>query len=324
MRAYFFTTALLPLVLLCLSCTGVLSSFLIESQNYPQYFIRHNGFRIELWSGSRIPPVPKEDFLWTFVFPALNGNPNCYSILSSNMPNYYMRQRNFELWLDPLPSASSADRSLFNLDSSFCEVATNNGFYKMLQSVNYPNRYWRHQNFQLFLQAESPSDQLFVADSQFLPQSYLGGQVACPPGMPYRVSDVHLTLFLGDDDKEQDTTFNVRVLVNNQLAASYGLSFPVIDHVGSCPDCQFGWPDFSQHTIDLSYNRCNLLQPGNVAVVTYQITHEGGIFGDDIRLKGYDISISYLNGWTASCGTRGTWTLSGSSALSIPCQVVRN
>ena len=56
--------------------------------------------------------------------------------------------------------------SLFEQDATFCARASSYSGAVMLESVNYPGRYLRHQNFQLKLDPYQNSD-LYRADSAF-------------------------------------------------------------------------------------------------------------------------------------------------------------
>ena len=77
-----------------------------------------------------------------------------------NFPGYFMRHRGFELFLDKHEQTPS-----FEGDSSFIRVPAINGDPSMVsfQSVNYPDRYIRHQGFRLKVHPpdSSPDDFCF-------------------------------------------------------------------------------------------------------------------------------------------------------------------
>lgn len=85
------------------------------------------------------------------------------SFQSSNYPNYYLRHRNYELWLDAYESSD-----LYNNDSSFTVRSALNGQagFVSFESVNYPGYYIRHSNYLLYINQNDGSD-LFKSDSSF-------------------------------------------------------------------------------------------------------------------------------------------------------------
>ncbi|MEV0169917.1 AbfB domain-containing protein [Streptomyces sp. NPDC050803] len=84
---------------------------------------------------------------------------SCYSFTTAD--GTVLRHRDFAL------RAEHDDGTrLFEQDATFCPRASSHSGAIMLESVNYPGRYLRHQNFQLRLDPYQPSD-LYRADSAF-------------------------------------------------------------------------------------------------------------------------------------------------------------
>lgn len=73
---------------------------------------------------------------------------SCVSFESTNYPGYFLRHRNFKIYLDLL-----TQDQLFKIDATFYK---RNGLadsvYTSFESFNYPERFIRHKNFLLYLE----------------------------------------------------------------------------------------------------------------------------------------------------------------------------
>ncbi|CAH1785412.1 unnamed protein product [Owenia fusiformis] len=105
---------------------------------------------------------------WVVESPGLNGDPKTVSLSRKTGPyaGWYLRHSNFFLRVDDKNNPTAPD--------SFIEDATwrmiPNKYFKYyfsFQSVNYPNRYIRHEGFILKLHPDDWSE-LFSKDASFL------------------------------------------------------------------------------------------------------------------------------------------------------------
>ena len=142
-----------------------MTTFNFEANNPRGFFIRHRNFLGEL---TKLDEGPIDDF----GFMLEQRDPtrrNLVSFSSVNFPGKYLRHSNFRIRLDDIPpvTGNHATLFLFLQDSSFFQVpglANPKGF--SFQSINYPDRFLRHRDFDLFVEpANSPN---LAADATFL------------------------------------------------------------------------------------------------------------------------------------------------------------
>ena len=86
-----------------------------------------------------------------------------FRFTSKNYPGYYMRHRNYEMWLD-----HQGTSNLYRLDSSFKIVPGLIGQGISFQSKNYPGHYIRHSGFLCYIH-KSDGSTLFKKDASWLP-----------------------------------------------------------------------------------------------------------------------------------------------------------
>ena len=82
---------------------GKSGMYTIESVNFPNYYLRHAGFRCWLHALGNTE-LEREDSSFTII-PALNGDPSMISLRSSNFPNHYIstkRENPNEVWITPV------------------------------------------------------------------------------------------------------------------------------------------------------------------------------------------------------------------------------
>jgi len=90
------------------------------------------------------------------------------SFRSINYPDYFIRHKNGEAWIDP-----NDNTQLFKLDASFRVVpGLANPHAVSFESVNYPGEYLRHANNLIY---KNPNDhsELFHRDATFYPRKGL-------------------------------------------------------------------------------------------------------------------------------------------------------
>ena len=80
------------------------------------------------------------------------ADPACYSFEASNYPGAYLRHRGYRLRLD---GADGSD--LFGRDATFCAEPGHSGPGVSLRSLNYPDRYLRHVNSQVWIGSDGGS-----------------------------------------------------------------------------------------------------------------------------------------------------------------------
>jgi len=116
-----------------------------SSYNYPDRFIRHWEFRAKIEAD--VTNLADSQFR---VVTGLAGT-GTVSLESANYPGYYLRHKNFEVWVEKNDSTST-----FASDASFYQragLADSAGI--SYESYNYAGRYVRHYNYLLYVQAVS-------------------------------------------------------------------------------------------------------------------------------------------------------------------------
>ncbi|KPI24707.1 family 43 glycosylhydrolase [Streptomyces sp. NPDC048253] len=129
-----------------------------SSYNYADRFIRHWEYRARIEAG--VSPLADSQFR---VVTGLAGT-GTVSLESANFPGYYLRHKNFEVWLE-----KSDGTSAFASDASFYRragLADSAGV--SYESYNYAGRYVRHYNYVLHVQ--TPSTATDKGDATFYAQ----------------------------------------------------------------------------------------------------------------------------------------------------------
>jgi GH43 family beta-xylosidase len=114
----------------------------LKSYNLPDRFVRHYDFRARI--DSNVNPLADTQFR---IVPGLAGS-GTVSLESTNFPGYYLRHRNYELWVERADGTTT-----FRGDASFFRrtgLASSSG--ASFESQNLPGRYIRHSNSLLQLQ----------------------------------------------------------------------------------------------------------------------------------------------------------------------------
>ncbi|MFJ8539868.1 AbfB domain-containing protein [Streptomyces sp. NPDC093591] len=127
----------------------------VRSVNYPdRYWHASSGYvKLDAVGGSE----SREDS--TFKLVKGLANASCYSFATAD--GGYLRHRSFVL-----RSERNDGSAVFEQDATFCARSAGYSGAVMLESVNYPGRFLRHQNFQLKLDPYQHSS-LYLADSAF-------------------------------------------------------------------------------------------------------------------------------------------------------------
>jgi len=132
----------------------------LQSLNFTKRYARHRNFRGELTEISS--DLDKLDA--TFKVVQGLADSKYVSFESKNYPGYFLRHRNFELWLDRNDNSDP-----FKKDATFVLAAARASSacpaWSSLQSLNYPDRFVRHRNFVLYL--EQGSGEPFGSDATF-------------------------------------------------------------------------------------------------------------------------------------------------------------
>jgi hypothetical protein len=153
------------------SSNTVVAKTTLESLNYPGYFVRHQDYRGKI---NPFNPSQRNLFIRDASFKQVAGlsapsDPSLVSFESENYPGYYLRHRNYEIWLD-----KNNNTDLFRKDASF---KVHDGLaqpsaidrpyqYVSFESTNYPGYFIRHQNYLLRIDKDNGS-QLFKKDATF-------------------------------------------------------------------------------------------------------------------------------------------------------------
>ncbi|MFG2790807.1 AbfB domain-containing protein [Streptomyces sp. NPDC048419] len=127
----------------------------VRSVNYPDRYWHVSGDLVKL------DPIGSAAARRDATFTVVKGlaDASCYSFATAD--GTYLRHRDFLL-----RSEHDDGSALFGQDATFCPRTSSYSGAVMLESVNYPGRYLRHQNFQLKLDPYQQND-LYRADSAF-------------------------------------------------------------------------------------------------------------------------------------------------------------
>lgn len=113
-----------------------------KSYNFPDRFIRHYDLRARI--DANVTRLADSQFR---IVLGLAGS-GTVSLESANYPGYYLRHKNFELWLE-----RNDGSSLFRGDGSFYRRAgLADGAAVSFESYNFSGRYLRHSNNLLYIQ----------------------------------------------------------------------------------------------------------------------------------------------------------------------------
>ncbi|GAP49604.1 alpha-N-arabinofuranosidase [Streptomyces azureus] len=129
-----------------------------SSYNFPDRFIRHYDYRARI--EANVTKLADSQFR---VVPGLAGS-GTVSLESANLPGYYLRHKNFEVWLERNDgSAQFASDATFHRRAGLADSAG-----VSYESYNYPGRYVRHWEYLLNVQAVSTATDR--ADATFYAQ----------------------------------------------------------------------------------------------------------------------------------------------------------
>ena len=132
----------------------------LKSNNYPDRYLRHQGYRIKLHpnDGSELYRLDSS----FRIVPGLAGTG--ISFESENYPNHYIRHRNYECHID-----KSDGSDLFKKDASWNpKPGLANAQGVSFESVNYPEFFMRHSGFLGRIDRRDGSA-LFDQDATWLP-----------------------------------------------------------------------------------------------------------------------------------------------------------
>jgi hypothetical protein len=118
-----------------------------QSVNFPQHFLRHQNWLLEITEIK----TELDQFDASFeIVPGL-ADINGVSFQSVNYPGHYVRHSNFRLRID-----KPTDEALFKADATFhIEAGLADPTKSSFRSHNFPDRYIRHRNFHVFLDPKS-------------------------------------------------------------------------------------------------------------------------------------------------------------------------
>jgi len=135
----------------------------LQAYKPQDYYMRHVGFV------GRISPAKSDQDVKDANFRIVPGlaNKNCISFESTNVRDHYLKHAFFRIVL-----AKRLDEQKFREDATFCIVwglhkTSRSGADSMsFRSYNFPNRYIRHRNFELWLD-QYENTALFRDDATF-------------------------------------------------------------------------------------------------------------------------------------------------------------
>ncbi|WP_353736664.1 AbfB domain-containing protein [Leptolyngbya sp. UWPOB_LEPTO1] len=174
-----------------------------SSLNFSERYIRHSSF-LGYLSDPRLPnPNTKVEFEdATFdVLPGFSCRQNIpsVSIRSRNYPKRWMRHSFWRIRFDEYDQGAQPS-DLFKKDASFEMVVPGlAGQCVSFRSVNYPDRYIRHRNFELWLDVLENTD-LFRRDATFCKQPPRAGyyratdESSKPPDTPPTIPTISVSL----------------------------------------------------------------------------------------------------------------------------------
>merc|ERR1711998_527268 len=137
--------------------SGDFSTITFKSFNFPDHGMRHQNFEgfLHPIEGDGIP----DDF--AFVLCKGNADRQKVSFQSVNFPGFFLRHQNFRVFLHEHDGSDLFDSdSTFEFVSPNCGDAADSCFFSF-RSVNFPDRYLRHKNFERFLHDTEDNDDFY-------------------------------------------------------------------------------------------------------------------------------------------------------------------
>ncbi|KAJ3423537.1 alpha-l-arabinofuranosidase b [Anaeramoeba flamelloides] len=120
-----------------------------ESKNFPGYYLIHSNFRmrIEKLSNEKEPEFFKKDCSFKIVSGL--ADESFKSFESINYPGYYIRHKNFHLYLEQNTEELFKKDCTFKITQGNSQNSNqqNETEYISLQSFNYPRHFIRHRNY---------------------------------------------------------------------------------------------------------------------------------------------------------------------------------
>jgi hypothetical protein len=137
----------------------------IRPINFPELYLRHRNFEVWIDPGPAQYSEPFDhDSTWAIV--AGLASPELVSFRASNVEyqNYYLRHRNFEFFLDPLPPQGDPGLEQFVNDATFIWEPTMS--FRAV-NANLQNFFMRHNFWRVKLHQRpaGPENSQFEADS---------------------------------------------------------------------------------------------------------------------------------------------------------------
>ncbi|MEV4846531.1 family 43 glycosylhydrolase [Micromonospora matsumotoense] len=128
----------------------------LRSDNQPDRFVRHWEYRARL--EANVTNLADSQFR---LVPGLAGG-NTVSLESTNFPGYYLRHRNWEVWVERDDASST-----YRADASFAQrTGLSNSAGVSFEAINYPGQYLRHSGGLLYLR--TVTDATGNADATFV------------------------------------------------------------------------------------------------------------------------------------------------------------
>ncbi len=111
-----------------------------QSKNIAENFIRHSDYRARISHRDTFRTTPFQDSEWKIV-PGL-ADPTCISIESVNMPGYFLRHRNGQVWAD-----IKSDTALYKADATWrIKPGLADSTMISLEAYNFAGQYMRHRD----------------------------------------------------------------------------------------------------------------------------------------------------------------------------------
>lgn len=132
----------------------------LQSVNLPGSYLRHSNYLGSVAAvGSGSSAQAKSDATFT-VTPALAGGAGCVSFQAAN--GMWLRHRDYRVRLE-----ANNGSTTFLADASFCVRDGSAAGSVRLESANFPGRYLRHRNSELWIDPSTTNPGTFAADSSF-------------------------------------------------------------------------------------------------------------------------------------------------------------
>ncbi|MDX6281073.1 MAG: hypothetical protein QOH03_2144 [Kribbellaceae bacterium] len=136
-----------------------MTNFNFEAVNVPGFFIRHFNFAGEL--------ARKDGPLDDYSFALLNRGQGHTAFRSANFPDRFLRHRDFRIFLEP-PAGANDEQHRADSTFVFLRGLTGEDETFSFRSLDFPDRFLRHRDFHLFVEAPpAPDDPGFAQDATF-------------------------------------------------------------------------------------------------------------------------------------------------------------